>query len=146
MKRKPIPTVVHPLHPEFRILLVEQKIRGFTIPRGYVWDGTSIPGLIRPLMGEPYEGPHRDAGLLHDYLYETMSVPRAQADELFYRELLADGDSKVAAYLKWAAVRTAAASHYGSKSEWPKFVDEQTLNVIEATVKVEPLPFLGAQP
>lgn len=145
MKRPPLPTIVHPLHPEFRVLLVAVKIREITVPRGYVWDGASIPGLVRPFMGEPFVGAHRDAGLLHDYLYETCKVSRSQADELFYRELLADGDSKPSAYLKWLAVRTAAASHYGGKPPWPKFIDEATLKVWETQVKIEPLPFLGVK-
>jgi hypothetical protein len=140
LKRKPIPTIVHPLHPEFRILLRDWEIRGFTIPRGYVWDGASIPGLIRPWMGDPFEGPNRDSGLLHDYLYEVAKVPRAQADELFYRELLADGDGSVEAKLKWSAVRMFAGGHYGSKAEWPKFIDEPTLRAWETRVPMEPLP------
>lgn len=140
MKRKPIPTIVHPLHPEFRVLLWEQEIRGFKIPRGYVWDGASIPGIIRPWMGDPFEGPNRDAGLLHDYLYSTCKVPRAPADELFYRELIADGDAAYEAKLKWAAVRVAGGPHYGAKREWSKFVDEATLRVWEDQVPMEPLP------
>lgn len=138
--RQPLRTIVHPLHDAFRILLEPCKIRGFTIPRGYVWDGASIPGLLRAWMGDPYEGPNRDSGLLHDYLYETCKVSREQADELFYRELMTDGDSKTSAYLKWKAVRMFAASHYGVKSEWPKFIDEATLQVWEHSIKVEPLP------
>lgn len=143
MKRAPLPTIPHPLHPEFRILLVDYKVRGFKIPRGYVWDGASIPGLLRWWMGDPYDGPHRDAGLVHDYLYETAKVPRGQADDVFYRELLDDGDSTYEAKLKWSAVRLVAASHYGAKAPWPKFIEESVLRVWEKQIKLDPLPLFG---
>ncbi|MBK9949917.1 MAG: DUF1353 domain-containing protein [Nitrospira sp.] len=143
MKRAPIPTIVHPLYPELRVLLCEQEIRGITIPRGFVWDGASIPGVIRPWMGDPFEGPNRDAGLLHDYLYATCYIPRGQSDELFHRELLADGDAAYEAYLKWAAVRVAGAKHYGAKREWSKFVSEKTLRAWEVQTPIEPLPLFG---
>lgn len=141
--RIPLTTIVHPLDSDYRILPYEVEIRGHRLPRGTVCNGASIPGIVRPIFGNPYQGPNRDAGWLHDYLYATKLVSRAQADELFYRELIDDGCSTAMAKTMWFAVRTFAASHYGSKDRLPSFVTEEQLAFWEQTAKVDIQPLFG---
>lgn len=141
--RAPLHVIAHPRYPAFRILLRAKEVRGFVVPRGFVWDGCSIPGIVRGVIGTPYDGPQRDAGLLHDYLYETWKVTRKDADELFYRQLLDDGASRAKAYLMWSAVRLFAAGHYKQSSDWPKFIEESELRKLEAHSEISVLPVLG---
>lgn len=138
--RAPLPVIKHPLYPEFRVLLRAHEIRGFVVPRGFVWDGCSIPPSVRWMIGDPYDGPQRDAGLLHDYLYETWAVSRSTADTLFLRQLLQDRASQAKAITMWSAVRLFGASRYADNADWPKFVDETQLKRWETTHEVGSLP------
>ena len=122
-----IPTIKHPRYPEFRILTQSVWIQGLKIPRGFVWDGCSIPKAVRPLMGNPFDSDLDDASLLHDYLYETHKATRARADEMFHAELLAAGVSAARAGLMYTAVRLFASSNYDDESKWSKFVPESQL-------------------
>ena len=121
------PTIKHPRYPEFRILTQAVTIRGLKIPRGFVWDGCSIPKVVRPLMGNPFDSDLDDASLLHDYLYETHKATRAKADDLFRIELLSAGVSAARVSLMYTAVRLFASSNYSNESEWSKFVSEPQL-------------------
>lgn len=112
MARAPITVVPHPQFRGYYVTLRAHEVRGFTVPAGFVCDFASIPKPVRWLFGEPAEGPNRDAGLLHDYLYATRRVSRAQADELFRRQLVDDGMAPWKASIMHRAVRLFGASHY----------------------------------
>lgn len=127
-----IVTIKHPRYPEFRILTQAVTIRGLLIPRGFVWDGCSVPATVRPLMGNPFDNDLDDASLLHDYLYETHKATRAKADDMFRQELLAAGVSTARAALMYTAVRLFASSNYKIDMSWPKFVLEAQLRRWEA--------------
>ncbi len=58
--------------------------REFTVPRWFVTDLASIPWLVDPLFDSL---DHRKAGVVHDWIYCSQQVSRAEADELF-REML----------------------------------------------------------
>jgi hypothetical protein len=77
---------------------------GITVPAGFVTDLASIPRVLWALPGfAPFEllsGP-----ILHDYLYRTRMVPRAEADALLYRAMREDGIGRVRAYTVYSAVR-----------------------------------------
>jgi hypothetical protein len=141
--RIPLTTIVHPWDPDYRILPRAVEIRGFTLPRGTTCNGASVPGIVRPLFGDPFEGPNRDAGWLHDYLYATKRISRAQADELFYRELVDDGCSAASARIMYTAVRWFASGHYGSKDRIPHIVDEFQLSMWERSAKFDVQPLFG---
>ena len=68
------------------------KIQPVQVPAGFVVDFSSIPRafwtLVRP------DGNIALAGVIHDYLYWTQTVPRAEADEIFkmvLQDFLHDG-------------------------------------------------------
>lgn len=135
MKRIPklrtwVPTIEYPRRPDFRILLATQDVRGFLIPRGYVWNGASIPKVVRPLIGSPFDGPFVTAALLHDFLYETHGASRTYADQLFHAELLTQGAGAVRAYTMYSAVRMFGAENYNEKSIWNRFLTEDQLRTL----------------
>ena len=82
----------------------------FTVPQGFTCDGASIPRILWPLSGGPFEGRHRDAALVHDVLYAegmtgTPIVDRATADRIFYEAQRCCGVPWVNAVAKYLAVR-----------------------------------------
>lgn len=55
------------------------------------------------------------AAILHDWLYATGLLPRAECDAVLSRALqISDGTARWRAWLLWAGVRIGGASHYGS--------------------------------
>jgi hypothetical protein len=58
------------------------------IPKGFQWDGASIPKWAQAIIGKPM-GKYALAALLHDWLYQSLILGksnkgRKRADELFY--------------------------------------------------------------
>ena len=56
----------------------------FTVPRQFLSDGCSLPRLFWVSIGHPFDMAYLSDALLHDYLYRTQLVTRAQADRLLY--------------------------------------------------------------
>src|SRR5690606_25480873 len=77
--------------------------RSFTVPAGFLTDLASIPRAFRWLLHQ--NGRSRFPAVLHDYLYRTNAVSRAEADSIFYRALKSEGVSPVGRFLYWAGVR-----------------------------------------
>ena len=48
------------------------------VPEGFMFDGCSIPRLLRNII--PVTGKKLVAGAIHDYLYRTAQLTREQAD------------------------------------------------------------------
>jgi hypothetical protein len=86
--------------------LVYETHAGDTIevPAWFLTDFASIPELVQPIIGEP-EGPYGPAAVVHDFLYRTGLVPRAEADRIF-REGMEDlGIRSSKRWLMWSQVR-----------------------------------------
>lgn len=75
-----------------------------TVPRGFVWDGASVPWLFRRVVTQ-HGGRHQAAALLHDYLYSTGLYPREVADELFRRAMAYNGTSAAIVWPVYIGVR-----------------------------------------
>lgn len=60
----------------------------FTVKKGFVSDGMSIPWLFQPLIGSPFEKPFVYAAIIHDWYYRTQTIDRNLADTIF-RSMLA---------------------------------------------------------
>ena len=52
-----------------------------TIPHGFITDLASIPRVFHSLI--PVNGKHRAAAIVHDYLYVTQIMTRAESDRIF---------------------------------------------------------------
>lgn len=74
------------------------------VPAGFTFDGASIPPFLRWVIN-PLDGEIGAAAAVHDWLYVVHSVPRKQADQLFYEALISLGASRWKAWIMWAGVR-----------------------------------------
>ena len=85
------------------------------IPKGFVYDGASIPSIltnILPRFGYKYDR----ASCLHDWLYaaiNTHNYNRKECDEVFYEAMLSDKVNKNLAKLIYLAVRVFGSKYYG---------------------------------
>jgi hypothetical protein len=56
----------------------------YTIPKGFVSDGASIPRWLWTLVGHPFSMRYMRQALFHDYLYKTQVLSRYEADRVLY--------------------------------------------------------------
>jgi hypothetical protein len=105
------------------------------IPKGFVWDGMSVPRFAWSLVGLTPDGIGRAACLLHDWLYEWAGkIPhdscvlmisehcyahyahewtRKEADEMLREMLRASGEDRVHIGLCFSIVRTFGKGYWG---------------------------------
>jgi hypothetical protein len=108
----------------------------YWIPRGFEFDGASIPRAFWFWVGSPFEPQFWEAALIHDWLYLTHILPRNIADEAFRLALLQAGVGAVRARIMWAAVRSpAGALAYRTDKEDAKYLAE-----LRAMVQTYPNP------
>lgn len=77
------------------------RVYSFTIPKGYKWDGASIPRLFWRLIGSKTDSAFLIPSLVHDVLCENHSYvgnDRYFADKVFERLLYVAG---VSAFNRW---------------------------------------------
>lgn len=73
------------------------------VPAGFVTDLASIPRILYALI--PVNGRHRAAAILHDWLYETQPLPRAECDRLFLDAMADSGVRWTQRQAMYAGVR-----------------------------------------
>lgn len=84
--------------------LVEECIYGdILIPQGFEFDGASIPFGFRWLF--KHGGAKFPGACVHDYLYRTGKLAKADADSLFLKIMLENGVSPLRAKLMYLAVK-----------------------------------------
>lgn len=84
-----------------------------TVPRGFEWDGASVPRFLWSLSGIRPDGLQRAAALVHDYLYRYSgsvegsytTFTRKGADVLFRDMIREAGGSWWMAWKAYRAVR-----------------------------------------
>lgn len=89
--------------------------RSVTVPKGFVHDFASVPGIATPLV--PTHGPYNRAAIVHDFLYWAAPCTRLQADNLFLISMIEAG---VAPWRRWGiyrAVRLAGWSPWSANQE-----------------------------
>ena len=92
------------------------RLYTINVPKGFLYDGASVPWLVTRLV--PRKGGLYDrAACLHDWLYGTHILPRKEADRLFYKAMLSDNVPKWKAYMIYRAVRIGGSSSYNGKTE-----------------------------
>ncbi|MBK8893737.1 MAG: DUF1353 domain-containing protein [Propionivibrio sp.] len=90
---------------------VSDKIGVVSVPAGFQTDFASVPRA--PVMFWLAADSAHQAAVIHDYLYATASVSRADADDVLLEAMEAEG---VPAWRRWGmylAVRAFGGSHYG---------------------------------
>lgn len=88
----------------------------FVVPVGFLTDFASVPRLVVWLL--PTYGDYTRAAILHDYLWRTDAVSRADADGLFRRAMRELGVSAPRRWMMWAAVRTASRMRGATAGDW----------------------------
>lgn len=93
-------------------LLTSIIIDGTLIPKGYLWDGASIPRVFWPIVGSPFDPKLMAPSLYHDFKYDVGLGARKDADLGFRKLLIVNGVSKSRAKVMYFAVRL------GGKGRW----------------------------
>lgn len=78
-----------------------EKTYTFTIPKGYCWDGATIPRVFWRLIGSPTDSAFLIPSMVHDVLCENHNYvdnDRYFADKVFEKLLLVSG---VSAFNRW---------------------------------------------
>lgn len=73
------------------------------VPVGFLTDLASIPQVFQGIV--PVNDAHRDAAVLHDYLFVIQDRPRAAVDALFLEAMRLSGVRVTQRGVMWAAVR-----------------------------------------
>jgi hypothetical protein len=84
---------------------------GTVIPRGFLFDGYSVPALLKSLIRRV---PSLEPALRHDWDYVS-GEKRSVADNRLYRDMVRSGASKYTAFKVWFGVRIGgwiAYNHY----------------------------------
>lgn len=81
-----------------------RRIR-WTVPKGYVTNGASVPERLQPFGLAPLHGEYVNASVLHDYLCDTRATARSQETHLlFYEGMRLNGVSLPKAGVMFEAV------------------------------------------
>lgn len=87
-----------------------------TVPASFTYDGASIPRIFWQL-GSPYDSCYDSPSCVHDYLYRKQSdgqvlkenkfvtIPRKNADKIYRKLLIQNGNSKPKSYFIYGIVR-----------------------------------------
>ncbi|MCY1285259.1 hypothetical protein D9M70_341890 [compost metagenome] len=116
MDRFPLPLQVELQHDRKRWRLLapfsylDPDFGRVDVPAGFVTDFASVPRI--PVIFDLIGAYGHAAALLHDYLYATGMVPRADADRIFRGALRASGIARWRAWLMWSGVRAGGRSRY----------------------------------
>lgn len=79
--------------------------RVWPAPSGSIIDGASIPRPLWVTVGSPYTDDYRRASVVHDVACGNPTIPRKDADVMFYHACRAGGCSFLQAKLLYAGVR-----------------------------------------
>ncbi len=133
-----VPVLRIPNNDDVRVLRIATRVRGLLIPRGFVWDGASVPAVVQGGIGKPWDCEFQYGSLLHDYLYVTHKATRRNADDWFYNDLRTQGMGMSRAYACWLACHMFGGSRWDVRNVNPethKFLDAVTVNRLERVQK-----------
>jgi len=80
----------------------------YTVKKGYIFDGASIPRAFWRFIGHPFSYKYIRSALIHDILCESEIIPREDTDKLFREMLAKDRIEKWKISLMFRAVRASA--------------------------------------
>ena len=90
---------------------------GGTVPKGFLTDFASVPKILWNLL--PPTGEYGPAAVIHDYLYRTARVTRADADWTFLEAMTRLGVPWLIRHAMYRAVRLFGASSYHRRAPKP---------------------------
>ena len=74
------------------------------VPAGFVSDGASVPWGLWTFIGGPYDGPYRDAAIIHDYYCTTKSRTWEDTHAMFLEASLKRGTTDSIAQTMYAGI------------------------------------------
>lgn len=78
----------------------------WTVPAGAVVNGANVPGIAWSVVGGPWDGPHRNASVLHDWYCATRTEPWDNVQLMFFEACMAGGMSEKKATQWFLMVKT----------------------------------------
>lgn len=87
----------------------------YTIPEGYESSGYSCPKFLWGLLSPAIDPNSLVASIIHDWIFDTHVLTRAQADKYFRGKLIENGFPRWKAWLSYLGVRVFGGSHYKRK-------------------------------
>lgn len=87
------------------------------IPAGFATDGASIPRFLWRLLGHPFQSDYIEVFVLHDYRYQTGSLPRKEADKEMLDGLKRSGMGWLKRYTIYWGVRIGGDRHYNKNNK-----------------------------
>jgi hypothetical protein len=100
-----------PGHTEFRLLedytYIGADGRRWTVPKGTVVNGASIPKAVWSLIGGPWSGEYRNASVIHDYMCEALIESSDFTHRLFYEAMTSSNVGEKLAKMMYFAVKKA---------------------------------------
>ena len=94
------------------------------IDAGFVFDGASIPELVRPYIGGPWDPRRLPAATVHDWLYASHAVSKWLSDLVFGYLLYRNGMGLWRSIVDWWAV-----SRFGHEAWHSHLPEEQALMI-----------------
>lgn len=76
----------------------------WAVPQGTKIDGASIPRAFWTVIGGPFEGPYRNASVVHDYHCDSKLERWQDVHRMFYYGMLAAGTDELKAKIMYFAV------------------------------------------
>lgn len=78
------------------------------VPSGYITNGASVPWGLWNIVGGPYDGPYRDAAVIHDYYTEFQLRSWEDTHRMYYEASIARGVSENRASIMYAGLLVGA--------------------------------------
>ncbi len=112
----------------------------WTVPKGAVVDGASIPKIFWGSIGPPFVGDYRRASVVHDYYCDVKTRPWKDVHRMFFDASLEGGVGKKKAKAMYAAVyargpRWPTPGRMGAKSDPLPAIDEIELKKFLDTIE-----------
>jgi hypothetical protein len=89
---------------------VEMDGQVWHIQKGYNTNGITAPAMLKSSLGDGVDKPETWAAVYHDWLFTQKGISRAQADQLFYKLLIAYGVPSPKARIMYTFVSAYSAS------------------------------------
>lgn len=104
---------------------IETEYLGTTIrvPKFFQYDGASIPSMVWPLIGSPFNPRFMVPAVFHDWIYHTHIIDEAPANELFYELLLKNKVGETKAVIMKKAVETFAGWYWDNDSSDISYIE-----------------------
>lgn len=93
------------------------KSNNYWIPKGFRFDGASIPRAFWSIIGSPFHPDYIEAALVHDWCFATWCLNFKETNAVFKRNLKNAGVGYIRRILMWSAVNTVGYYFYRKKEQ-----------------------------